>query len=52
MNNLNNNRFNSTIGFNDFKIGRLFELESFANDFNNRLKKAYENLQDLVINIF
>jgi len=52
MNNLNNNRFNSTIGFNDIKIGRLFEIESFANDFNNRLKKAYENLQDLVINIF
>ena len=51
MNNINHNGFNSTVGFNDFKIGRLFELESFANDFNNRLKKAYENLQDIVINI-
>ena len=49
MNNLNNNnKFNSTVGFNEMKIGRIFEIESFANDFNNRLKLAYENLQDLV----
>ena len=50
MNNLysNHNKFYSTLGFNEMKIGRIFEIESFANDFNNRLKLAYENLQDLV----
>jgi hypothetical protein len=48
MNNSNHNKFYSTLGFNEMKIGRIFEIESFANDFNNRLKLAYENLQDLV----
>ena len=53
MNNLNNNnKFNSTVGFNEMKIGRIFEIESFANDFNNRLKLAYENIQDLVKILF
>ena len=48
MNNSNHNKFYSTLGFNEMKIGRIFEIESFANDFNNRLKLAYENIQDLV----
>ena len=48
MNNLysNHNKFNSTLGFNEIKIGRIFEIESFANDFNNRLKSR--NIQNLV----
>ena len=48
MNNLNSNhnKFNSTLGFNEIKIGRIFEIESFANDFNNRLKSR--NIQNLV----
>ncbi len=48
MNNLysNHNKFNSTLGFNEIKIGRIFEIESFANDFNNRLKSR--NKQNLV----
>ena len=48
MNNLysNHNKFNSTLGFNETKIGRIFEIESFANDFNNRLKSR--NIQNLV----
>ena len=48
MNNLNSNhnKFNSTLGFNEIKIGRIFEIESFANDFNNRLKSR--NKQNLV----
>ena len=53
MNNLNNNnKFNSPVGFNQMKIGRIFEIESFANDFNNRLKLAFENIQDLVKILF
>jgi hypothetical protein len=47
MNNLNNNnKFNSTEGFNEMKIGRIFEIESFANDFNKNLE--YKKLQNLV----
>jgi hypothetical protein len=48
MNNLNSNhnKFNSTLGFNETKIGRIFEIESFANDFNNKLKSR--NKQNLV----
>ena len=48
MNNLNSNhnKFNSTLGFNEIKIGRIFEIESFANDFNNKLKSR--NKQNLV----
>ncbi len=34
------------------KIGRIFEIESFANDFNNRLKLAFENIKDLVKILF
>jgi hypothetical protein len=56
MNNTNNdlniNKFNSTIGINEMKIGRIFQLESFANDFNNKLKKKYDNLIDSVIILY
>jgi hypothetical protein len=56
MNNTNNdlkiNKFNSTVGFNEMKIGRIFQLESFANDFNNKLKKKYDNLIDSVIILY
>ena len=56
MNNTNNdlniNKFNSTVGINEMKIGRIFQLESFANDFNNKLKKKYDNLIDSVIILY
>ena len=52
MNNLNSNhnKFNSTLGFNEIKIGRIFEIESFANDFNNRLKSR--NIQKNLVKIY
>ena len=54
MNNLNNNnKFNSTVGFNEMKIGRIFEIESFANDFNKNLEhKKLQNLVKILILIF
>ena len=52
MNNLysNHNKFNSTLRFNEIKIGSIFEIESFANDFNNRLKSR--NIQKNLVKIY
>ena len=50
MNNSNHNKFYSTLGINEMKIGRIFEIESFANDFNNRLKSR--NIQKNLVKIY
>ena len=53
MNNSNHNKFYSTLGFNEMKIGRIFEIESFANDFNKNLEnKKLQNLLKILILIF
>ena len=39
--------FNETLGKKENKVGRIYELKTFADEFNEKLKNAYKKYNNL-----